>query len=287
MPEMDLGDIRSLDLTAECKMSGALGDAASRMMSYVTWPRDESRRKQYLASMGAVALGDFENKLPEAFGEIGVAYARNSDWSALQREVMEQLAERHFRPHGGFRVVANSPAIEALNCEIATKSKQTLAVGQLLYVIRCMAEYHSEIKGGASLSKAVEVMEACIDAKGALRNRSGLMAAWSEFKCVAHVCAALTETHAKAHKHGGAFAKAISEGGAFFAGLGWTLAVAHDYQQFMTGFIPHGQPKPLVSIEEALTLPAGVVLRTVKGSTGALPPKAIEAMQSYKAPKRL
>ena len=60
MPEMDLGDIHSLDLTTKCKMSGARGDAAVRLTAYLTWPGDEAHRKRYLASMGASALGGME-----------------------------------------------------------------------------------------------------------------------------------------------------------------------------------------------------------------------------------
>ena len=98
-------------------------------------------------------------------------------------------------------------------------------------------------------------METCIDAEGALRHRTGLIDAWSEFKPVAHICAALTEASAIACKFGGEVAKEIYGGAAFVSGLGRTLAVARDYYVFMTTFTPHGQRKPLVSPEASWNSP--------------------------------
>jgi hypothetical protein len=282
MPEMDLGDIASLDLTKECEMSGALGDAGFRLMAYLTWPRDESRRRQFLVATAASALGEIEGKPPEAYDEIGDVYAGNAEWQQLRSDAMAMIADKHFRAHGGYSTVAGAPGFETLNEEIVAKSKQTLAVGELLHTVRCIAQFHREVAGGASVNKAVKVMGARADVPGALRNRAGLMEAWSEFKPVAHVCAALTE----AYDHVGERAKAMSEDEPFFGRLGWTLAVARDYQEFMTTFIPHGRREGLVLVEESWTIPAGLTLPNVQIGTGVLSPKAIEALRNYKAPKR-
>ena len=68
MPEMDLGDIRTLDLTTDAEFSGAMGNAGLRLFAYFSWPKTEERRKQFMATHGALALHEMSKSTPEDLG---------------------------------------------------------------------------------------------------------------------------------------------------------------------------------------------------------------------------
>ena len=285
MPEMDLGAIEALDLTRPCEMSGALGDAAQRLLTYMAWPNDETRRKQYMSTLGATIIADMENATPEDFGDLGIAMARQADWEQLRKEVVERLSDRHFRPHGGFSMVASAPGFEALASEVGKKTRAWCATGQLLYTVRCIAEFHKDVPGGASVKKGVELMTNFVKGSDAIKDRTRIMDAWAVFKPVAHLCAAFTEAAAIALKFGGPVKREIVDGAPFFSGLGRTLAVARDYEKFMTSFEPHGQRFPLVSPESAHRVPEKARLRSMPASINPLPTEMVDALKDYRAPK--
>jgi hypothetical protein len=112
------------------------------------------------------------------------------------------------------------------------------------------------------------------------------MEAWAQYRSVAHLCAAFTEAAAIAVKLGGDVRKEIEDGGVFFSGLGRTLAVARNYQNFMTTYCPHGRRAPLVPIADVWEVPSAAKLKPMSASIDKLPPIGVRALTNYRAPKR-
>lgn len=283
MPEMDLGTIESLDLTGPCELSGALGDAGYRLATYLTWPDNERRRRQYLATLGASALADIENEPLE--GEtVEFAKAHPIEWEKIRRASIEKIMNTHFRPHGGFASLVEGPGWAALCAEMDKHASAWIATGRILYLIRCIAEYHPEVRGGASVKKAVALVSRFVEEEDAIKDRSRLVAAWSRFKPVAHLCAALLEAASAASKEDGPLRQEILGGAFYFQGLGRTLAVARDYQQFVTSFVPHAQREPFVRADRILGVPAKARIRPMSASIRPLSPEMLETLADYRAP---
>jgi hypothetical protein len=275
LPDMDLGPIEALDLTEPCEMSGAVSDAGVRLLTYMAWPDDEIRRKQFLATLAAEAIGELQSLPPPGFG------------ATFRQHMIELMLEKHFHPHGGFSAVAAAPGLDALRSEIASKTPGWCAAGQLLFTIRCIAEFHADIRGGASVKKAVELMTRFVAGKDAIKDRTRIMAIWARFKPVAHLCAAYTEAAAIALKYGGTVRQEILDGATFFSGLGRTLAVARDYQAFMTAFTPQGQKAPLIGPDLVWRVPGRLRLREMSGNISRLPDAMAAALREYRAPKQI
>lgn len=287
MPDLDLGAVASLDLTGSCEMSGALGDAGQRLLAYMAWPNDPERRRQYLATIGAEVLADMHAKEPHHFAGYGLGEIDADSWAGIRKNVIEGMAAKYFHPHGGFGAVAAAPGISALQAELEANAPSWCATGQLLYTIRSIDRFHGDVRGGASVHKAVELLERFIKAEDAIKDRTRIMKAWARYKPVAHLCAAYTEAMAIAVMYRGAVEKDIMDGAPFFSGLGRTLAVARDYQNFMTTFVPQAQRTPLVPEESVLKVPAGLVLHELPASIGPLPDNMLSTLRSYRAPKQL
>jgi hypothetical protein len=288
MPDLELAEASDLDLTKECPMSGGLGSAAFKLLAYIVWPDTPTRRNEYLATMGALAIGEMETMTPEDFGAVGRQAAATHDWEKLRKQVVADMFEKRIAPFGGISTVAMACGLEALSREIEKSQARTTAVGQLLYTIRCIAEHHPDARGGASVKKAVEIVTRMArDRPGAIKDRTRLMEAWKRSKTVAHLCAALVEGAAIGVKYGGSVRKEVEQGALFFSGLGRTLAVALDYQRFMTTFTPHGQSAPLVPASDAWLIPSQLTLREMSASTGRLSDVSSEILRTYRAPKMI
>lgn len=277
VPQMNLGSIETLDLTGPCKSSAALEEAAQRLLTYMAWPNEEAPRQQYLAALGAERIGELE--------KITAGDLKSPDWEQIRKEMIGWVSDRYFQPSGGFGTVASAPSIGSLRLAGAEKTKAWLAVGQLLYTIRCIATFHADVRGGASINKSVELMTRFVSGKNTLSDRTRIMQAWSDFKPVAHLCAAYTEAVAIGLKYGGAVQEDIREGAPFFSALGRTLAVAQDYQSFATSFRPHGREAPLIDTDEIFQVPDQTRLREMPASIGPLKDEMIVALRGYRAPK--
>jgi hypothetical protein len=68
--------------------------------------------------------------------------------------------------------------------------------------LRLMAAHHADLPGGASVNKAVFILER-VHQPGVPRNSHDLRKAWKTYKSVAHFCAALFDLFLTAFLHGG------------------------------------------------------------------------------------
>jgi len=130
VPEMELGPIATLDLSRRCSMSSVVGEAGLRLLTYLRWPQNETRRNQYMATLGAEALDDFSRKLPADFR--GYESVPADEFEALRSRAMRGMSKRWFEPFGGFGAVASAPGSEALEKELSTEWDLLQATGQLL-----------------------------------------------------------------------------------------------------------------------------------------------------------
>lgn len=126
-----------------------------------------------------------------------------------------------------------------------------------------------------------------VSGEDAISDRTRIMQAWSDFKPVAHLCAAYTEAVATGLKYGGAVQRDIKKGAPFLSALGRTLAVAQDYQSFATSFRPHGQKAPLIDGDEIFQVPSQARLLELPASIGPLREEMVEALKGYRAPKQI
>jgi hypothetical protein len=119
----------------------------------------------------------------------------------------------------------------------------------LQFVVDMAGDARLDRRGGASISKAVDLLEA----EHALPSHAPLRSAWSEFRDVAHLIAA------------GAFlAKEGQPTGAPYAGSIFTatwlapdavLALASGYQEFSLQFKAHGLKMPVLPIDSLWRIP--------------------------------
>lgn len=145
MPQMNLGSIETLDLTGPCKSSAALEEAAQRLLTYMAWPKEDAPRQQYLAALGAERIGELEKIPAEEF--------KSPDWEQIRKEMIGWVSDRYVQPSGGFATLASSPSIGTLRLAGEEKTKAWLAVGQLLFTLRCIASFHADVRGGCKCQK--------------------------------------------------------------------------------------------------------------------------------------
>jgi hypothetical protein len=278
MPEMDLGQIDSIDLSGPAPLSGALGDAAFRLVSYMTWPSDEVARRHYLAMLGASALADLEHREPQNFG----LALDNDQWARLRQSMMGSVAEEHFHPHGGFSaiVASQSQADQARQIQKARRDWHT--AGTLVYTLRSIARHHPELGRGASVRKVVGLMERFYAAPDTVANRTGILEAWARCKRIGHLCAAWLVFAADAKKRS-QVGESLPADYWLVDGLGITLAIARDYQHFLTSYYPHGQRQPLASEDELWLVPRSLTLPPAQAPTAPLPHRALERLRAYQA----
>jgi hypothetical protein len=277
MPYLNLGNLAGIALDNSPYPSGAIGEAGFRLLSYMAWPADEARRNQFMALQGARALAHLETTRPE---DLGICVVQGVSWEALRKESLEKVKQRHLDPYGGIQS-AIDPGADRLNQEASDGLNACLAVGKILDTARRIAEFHPEARGGASINKAVAILDAVASHSG---KRTALMDAWSSHKTVAHLGAAFAAAMALARAESAEFRKIMLDGLWYREGIGVTLALALNHQQWGREYIPHGQKSPLLP-DDLWLVPEGLKLPTAKPPMGRLPAELSAVLEKYRAPK--
>src|SRR5262249_54754354 len=128
MPIMDLGDLRSLDLSVEPNFSDALFQAGFRLYAYLHWPNNETRRKQYLATRGSIFVANSEQ--PALWLRSVISAVDPEGGATAEREFLEIARTQHFTPHGGYRTVVYAPGLQELIREAEASTEDWLAAGK-------------------------------------------------------------------------------------------------------------------------------------------------------------
>jgi len=196
MPILDYGPILA---------PGGLYRAQIAVRAAMAWPSDSEAHHQYIATLMSMHIAELESKgadLPDPlvgkdWEESIAAIHEHEDWMSAVDQVEEWFAEA-----GGHSSVAMAPGFQAFHKDMDSRVGAWFAAGLILALIRRMATHHADLPGGASVNKAVFILER-INLPMVPRNSHDLRKAWKTYKPVAHFCAALFDWFLIALENGG------------------------------------------------------------------------------------
>ena len=243
MPEMDFGSVESVD---------QLGDTATRVLAYMTYPDDPVMRTQGLAASGASIIGNLEAR-KEEFLELGKALNLPSGFSVEKYWVscMAESKEHNFSVHdGGYRAVAMGSGLPGFSNDAERAERDWMICGNLFLTIKVLHDFHQDdLRLGASIGKAISYLE-----EFTRLNRDQLDKAWTGKKKVATLCAALLVLNTTIDSDGWE----IENPSGIFPILFCThelLALAKGLEHFATTFKSHGRQIPLVDPSDLWMVP--------------------------------
>ena len=196
MPIVDYGPILA---------PGGMYRAQLAVRSVMAWPDNPESQRQYIATLMSLHLAELEDKgadLPAPltgndWEETIAAVEKQEDLMATVDQVGEWFAEA-----GGHASVALAPGFSFLQKDMDSRVGHWFAAGLILALVRRMAMHHGDLAGGASVNKAVFILER-INLPMVPRNSHDLRKAWKTYKPVAHFCAALFDWFMIAMNTGG------------------------------------------------------------------------------------
>ncbi len=151
--------------------------ASQLLVALMAWPNDEATRNTWMATNAALFV-DRDDGVSAASGK-----DRAPDNSAEGPPSPDQVA---FEAFGGLRSVTDA-ALLHLHGQLDDIQMRWIRVADILHVVVDMAyDTRVQIRGGTSVSKAVELLEC----HRALPAKSQLRADWSRFRDVAHLITA-------------------------------------------------------------------------------------------------
>ncbi len=250
MPVLDYGSILA---------PGGMYRAQLAVRAVMAWPDDAEARRQYLATVMSMHLAELQQRggdLPDPLAGNGweetiAAIEEQEDWLAAVDQVGRWFAEA-----GGHAVVAHAPGFMAFQKDMGSRVGHWFAAGLILALIRRMAAHHADLPGGASVNKAVFILERA-NLPLVPRNSHDLRRAWKTYKPVAHFCAALFDWFMIALENGGTpeeIAAIIEE--ELNDNFLMFLAEAEAYMEFGLGYrAPRAKAQALLDCEETWVLP--------------------------------
>jgi hypothetical protein len=187
-----------------------------------------------------------------------------------------------FQQAGSFKTDAEADTYGKQQNVMLQQMPKMLAVGRALTLVWAMDLHHRALPGGASLNKALAILQAPI--AGRSMSERSLRSAWSRYKPVAHFCAGL-EVAFRLACDGAPDEHEIDERmkHAYHEELNVTLSLVAAYERFATGFIPYSQSEPLLD-------PHGIwLLRGIEPHALFLPrplrPNELTLAEAYQAPR--
>jgi hypothetical protein len=252
MPVLDVGERLNTP-------SGRL-DLAADMIGVMVHPKDKTgrlRRRSALAE-SLFGMSDRDDE-PEAVMQV----------------------KRWFRRAGGFKTASESDPYRKQQDEVLHQIPKMLTVGMALDLVWAMDAHHREaLKGGASLNKALAIIRSPLSRFPI--SETSLRSAWSCYKPAAHLCAGFAVAIRQAREGD---PDEIDERmkNAYVEQLHVMVSLIAAYQRFATGFIPHGQRRPLIGPKEIW------LLRGIEGDRSFVPPplqpELLAVAQAYRAPR--
>jgi hypothetical protein len=279
MPLLELGDISA---------PGGCYRAQIAVRSVMAWPKDVEARRRYLATVMARHLGELEHatkELPDP--------AQAQGWFDTIAAVEELESWHHaeitigrwFREGGGFMAVADAPSLAEYQQQMMERVPAWFAAGLILAFVRRMATHHADLPGGASVNKAVFVIERA-GLPMVPRNSKDLRRAWTTYKPVAHFCAALFDIFIECMAAGGAPDRVAAEMerrlNEEFPGF---LATADAYQEFGLAYAPpRAKAQPILDKAKAWLLPDEKQWEPTPYVPAPFDARLLEIARAYRAP---
>jgi hypothetical protein len=204
-------------------------EIAASLMGYMGWPKDQTKRRQWMAT----AISQLEG--PQLVRAIQLAPTSGS---------------AAFRSFGGLGAVT-SAAFTALSGELVQESAQWSRAADILQMLVDLShDDRAELRGGPSISKAVDLLELAKKTPGHARFRH----AWAKFRDVAHLVAASAFITSKAQDTGAAEAGVIMK--VILLAPDAVLALAAGYQFFGLRHKSHGQQTSVLPSATIWRLPS-------------------------------
>lgn len=279
MPILEFGDIW---------VPGGSYCAEIAVRAVMAWPKDSEARKRYTATIMAQHLGELQ-KIAKSLPDPAEApdwvetIAAVSEWE--DHKTTEATVTRWFNENGGFLSVASSSSLSDYQKRMTEQTGAWFAAGLILALIYRMATHHTDLPGGASVNKAVFILER-VHVPLVPRNSHDLRRAWATYKPVAHFCGALFDAFmaslATTKTQSAAAAEIQRKLREEFHEF---LAVADAYQQFgLTYAPPRAKGQPILNPSEAWLLPEKKQWEPMPHTPAPLDARLLEAARAYRAP---
>ncbi len=171
--------------------------------------------------------------------------------------------KRWFRRAGGFKTASESDPYSKQQNEVLHQIPKILTVGMALDLVWAMDAHHREtLTGGASLNKALAIIRSPLSRFPV--SETSLRSTWSCYKPAAHLCAGFAVAYRQAREgDSGEIDERMKN--AYVEQLHVMVSLIAAYQRFATGFIPHGQRRPLIGPKEMW------LLRGIEGDRSFVP----------------
>jgi hypothetical protein len=281
MSYLDLG---ATDFT---KSFSSGGEAVGwRLLAYLSWPQDEKKREQYLATLEAESASMLQavplpERVQKQYQEISVTDLETA-WAESKKETYDWALQQVFAAPDKLKALTHAPGLDALIQETGKNTIGCLVAGHILYFVFIMDKFHKgDLNGGASVSKAVEVLEE--RSEGVLpKNRKDILKLWSEFKSVSHLGAALNILSPAFKGNMELLGQEV-----FNIYPGPFLTIAKELQQFGLTFKAHGQKQTILDPKSHWRIPDNFLLPPVKLNFSPLSGTTLQILQNYRAPVKL
>ena len=281
MPVLDYGHLLA---------AGGLYRAQIAIRAVMAWPdpADEKSRREYVATVMAKHLADLtaeRDTLPDpqtakSWEEAIKAIEQHEEWMARHDTVKEWYEDA-----GGLATVSMAPGFTSFEKEMQKRVNAWFAAGLILKLVRRMAAHHSDLPGGASINKAVFMLER-LKLPNIPRNSHDLRKAWKTYKPVAHFCAVLLDWFTIALTHndsaeevGHVLETELNENFMMF------LSQAEAYLEFGLSYqLPRAKAKTLLDPKETWILPQYRPWPEALGRPEPLAGELLEIAREYRAP---
>ena len=281
MPILDYGHLLA---------PGGLCRAQYAVRAVMAWPdiADEQSRREYVATLMSAHLaglrvreGELSDPLAaEGWEETIFAIEQHEAWMAPHDAI-----ESWFDEAGGHATVSMAPGLRGFEKDMEKRVGGWFAAGLILALVRRMAAHHSDLPGGASVNKAVFILQT-VKLPILPRNERDLRKAWKTYKPVAHFCAVLFDWFLIARENNGTpedtgrtLQEELNENFMMF------LAEAEAYLEFgLAHQLPRSDAQKLLEREETWILPKHRPWPEAMSTPAPLSGCLLEAALKYRAP---
>lgn len=275
---------------------GNLSDAVACYRSQMTvkaimsWPSDENARNSFLCTIWTYHLGESKKLIEDTPDPATISDPLEARIVAADRGTYQAIREeykRWFEEDGGHFAIANAKSFFDYIEELCKINRDILAAGLALVLIRQMSVHHADLPGGASVNKAMYLLEKMPKELPLPHNMRDLRRAWSNYKPVLHFCAAFFECYMRADmkRHGDQKEIQCDFDELMTYRFPEFLSLVDTYQRFGTSFIPaRAKGEALIDPETAWLLPEQKQWPIIDHPASPLGGWMLEAAKNYRAP---
>lgn len=274
MPELSLP---SSELGLEQLTSPEAIELWVSVLPFMHYPRTNADHQRQRQELRLTLSGHFQTYLGNRKKRV-VAKGRRLKGAVVAIEGRESTA---FMDLGGLAGLADAPNTDHQLKRGKKITKNWFSVFYIAWTLARLSKIYPERGKAVSVNKAVHVALERKDRHPLIHgNRDNLRKAWSEFKPVAHLCAAyvLTQTALDEPTPKDPAMKLLENLDVFFG-------FAVYFQDFLTGLKPsHSQLSNLIALEDIWSVPESLGTEPLEPPLDPLTEAEAEAYKDYKSP---